>query len=644
MIDWYLNRLKTFSIAEFPYRVGQYVQKTYEQYFHAGKSVKKQKACDTNAIPGFDPSFTELFPDSISVFGKSFTYSDNSETDWHRDIFSGESFPQTYSKNINIRSNPALSAKYVWEVNRLQFLPHIAFNYRKSKDEIFLNRFMSIVSSWIESNPYLLGVNWYSNIEINIRLINWFICWQALDVEKLCTENAGFKTFVEEKWLPEIYLHCGYSYKNPSKFSSANNHLIAEYSGLFIASSLWKFKESPKWQAYSREGLEKEIQRQHSSGIDREEAAEYIQFITDFFLFPYLIAIRVGKPFSKSFEKTLYEIFLYINNFLDCDGNFPKYGDEDDGRCFIFDTDEGFNNFLSLLTSAAIIFNDRQFKRKNCIFDLKNLFFFGDDGKTVFESLPLNDCNCGSVFYKDQGHFIFRKTLKNKEIYLHFDAAPLGFLSIAAHGHADALSFILHINGNPFFIDSGTYTYHTEPEWRKYFVGTLAHNTVRINKHDQALSGGPTLWLNHFRTTVTDLESGAEEEIIRAEHDGYKKEKIKHSREIIFRKLENVFEINDTIFLRNEGSVYIEIPFHLHPNVCISNAGTNNYSLKSNNECGVELTIDEKLNSKIIKGQLFPQILGWYSESFSKKVPANVIFCTTEIRETTTYKFVIKID
>ena len=89
---------------------------------------------------------------------------------------------------------------------------------------------------------------------------------------------------------------------------------------------------------------------------------------------------------------------------------------------------------------------------------------------------------------------------------MHFDAAPLGYLSIAAHGHADALSFILHVDGQPVFIDSGTYTYHTEPEWRQYFIGTLAHNTIRINQKDQAVNGGPTLWTKHYKTSIIDLD------------------------------------------------------------------------------------------------------------------------------------------
>ena len=41
------------------------------------------------------------------------------------------------------------------------------------------------------------------------------------------------------------------------------------------------------------------------------------------------------------------------------------------------------------------------------------------------------------------------------------DAGPLGYQTIAAHGHADALSFTLSVGGMEFLVDPGTYAYHT---------------------------------------------------------------------------------------------------------------------------------------------------------------------------------------
>ncbi len=643
MITWYLNRLKTISIAEFPYRIKQLIKNFFEQYLFRGKFPGRMNVVTKGNLLRYSFTPDKLYPDSISIFGKEFKYTQH-DINWHEDIFSGERFPLAFSKAINIRHNSNLSAKNVWELNRLQFLPFIALNYRKTGSEIYLNQFICILTSWIDNNRYLLGINWYSNIEINIRLIVFFFCWQILDADKLIISVPEFKQFVETKWMPSIFQHCQYSYSNPSKYSSSNNHLISEYAGLFIATSLWQFEETSGWNRYSKKGLEKEIILQHSTnGVNKEEAAEYIQFITDFFLVAYIIGEKTNNPFSKRYKDQLNKILYYIYGFLDINGHFPQYGDEDDGKCFFTDSDAEFNNFRSLLTSGAIIFKDPLLKTKSNGFDMKNYLLSDEYGKRIFESIPEIDNNLSSKFYRNEGHFIFRKKEIDREIYMHFDAAPLGYLSIAAHGHADALSFILHIDGQPVFIDSGTYTYHTEPEWRQYFIGTISHNTVCIDQKNQAINGGPTLWIKHYKSRIIDLVSGDNTERVKATHDGYLKENAQHIREIIFDRVKNEFQILDTILVKGRRKIQVEIPFHIHPDVAITNPSNNLYLMSNGHFRKTEFYVDEKLDPVIVKGLTEPRILGWYSSSFLKKEATNVIYCTTHIESTTSFKFVIKI-
>lgn len=625
MIQWYLNRVKTFSLSEYPYRAKQVLQRRYEKAFvhnkplTAGKQIIEKKILE-------EVKFNPISNDTaISIFGKNFNYSNAKNIDWHKDIYSNQSFPKIFSKSINILSNPGLSAKVVWEINRLQFLMKIAINFNATKKDADLQQFIEITKSWIFNNPYLSGVNWYSNIEVNLRLINWFLCWEVLGADKLLLENSSFKEFAEKYWLPAIYSHCRYSYQNPSKYSSANNHLISEYAGLFVASSKWKFAESNKWKKYSKKGLEEEMVKQHSlNGINKEEAAEYIQFITDFFLVAFIIGERTQNPFSSKYKTYLHKIFRYIFIFLDCKGHFPPYGDEDDGKCFIVEFEEPFNNFKSLLTSGSIIFSDPQLKNKSNGFDLKNKLLFGESGKKIFEQLPSVKVEEKSEFYKEEGHFFFKKKYKEEEIYLHFDAAPLGFLSIAAHGHADALSIILHLDGNPVLIDPGTYTYHTEKEWRNYFISTLAHNTICIDESNQAVQGGPTLWLRHYKTKISKVTQDNTCESVTASHDGYKSAGCSHKRTVRFAIPENKFTILDEIEVNKENHSIIQ-PWHLHPDVEIMEEKSHSYKLqhKSGNRF-IKLTLDPKLKSDVITGQTHP-ILGWYSPSFMQKKKTSVI-------------------
>jgi hypothetical protein len=628
------------SIKELPYRLNQLIKKKYESHFDIGKNfqIKKEIKSKYKSLK-IDWSGKEIFDNEILIFGVKWNYANNA-IDWQQDILSGKTFPIEYAKSINIRKDPELSAKNVWEINRLQFLPQIAINYQITNDEKYLEQSVMITESWIDSNPYLSGINWYSNIEVNIRLINWYFCWIILDVEKIKSRNKHFGEFVNRKWIPSINLHCLYSYKNPSKFSSANNHLISEYAGLFVAASLWKFNDSAKWLKYSRSGLETEITRQHSNGINKEEAAEYIQFITDFFLLPYILALQTGQPFSENYKNTLKSIFDYIYEFTDLNTNFPKYGDEDNGKVILLSSDQHFNNFKSLLTTAAILFDDMRFKSKSAGFDLKNEVLLGLQGKSKFENLENEIISQNSAFYEIEGHFIFRKQVLNKEIYLHFDAAPLGYLSIAAHGHADALSFSLNINGIPIFVDSGTYSYHVEKKWRDYFVSTLAHNTICVDDGNQARHVGDTMWLNHFSCKIHKQMQSAVVDSVKANHNGYRQ--TIHSREITFNKNSDTFLIHDEVEITDGKEHNFKTMFHLHPEVKIVNISSEEAILIHPSGINISLLVEGSSELKKAKGQENP-ILGWYSDSFMQKEPTTVLFSNKNTNQSFQSKIKIEI-
>ena len=610
------------NLRELLFRAGQIQQRYFEKMF----SQKLVYSHVTVNKVNLDFSFTEIMiPGQFLVFGHPLPV--NEKMDFHKDIFSGKRFPLSFSKSIDTRTDRFGSAKAVWEVNRLQFLIPLLTDYKITKDRKKLDLFVSIMTSWKEQNPYLKGINWCSNIEINLRLINWYWCWILLEKDDVWQKEERYTSFREEVWLPLIYTHCVYSSKNPSYHSSANNNLIAEYAGLFIASTLWKFEESAAWLKKSRRGLEREMLNQHSeNGVNREEAAGHIQFITDLFLLSYIAAEHCGIKFSAKYTKSLKAISTYINNLLDMNGNHPKYGDEDDGRAILPDGNVEANNFLSILNTAAVLFSMPELKRSGASWDIKShLLTTRFNGKSVWDQFRYHRSPSRSAFYEREGHFIMRKHLGiDREVYCHFDAAPLGYLSIAAHGHADALSVIVHIDGYPFLVDPGTYAYHTHAEWRKYFVSTLAHNTITINNSDQAQFSGPTLWVNHYKSSILKAKTTTDRDMVSATHNGYRKDKIGHTRSVELNKEKDYLKISDQIQARKAG-YSINIPFHLHPEVYVMKTSGNTYVLgRRETASTLELTFDPLINSNTIEASDY-QTLGWYSPSFMKKEKSTVI-------------------
>jgi len=623
-ISWYIKRLKTFSLGEFFYRIRQRVRTHVFDKRQMEKSSAPVELPKSSIIEDGSAHLDyPIFDKTVDVF---------KPVRWHLDLSTGREFPKSFAHKIDIRSDKYGSAKHVWEVNRMQFMLHIAMLYKNSGNGKYLDLFRYHLTSWKNENPYMVGVNWYSNIEVNLRLICWYFCWQVLDVDGVCADIAKeptFKEFVRDVWRPLIYEHAEYSYNHPSLCSSANNHLISEYAGLFVAACGWDIPNRKARLEYAKAGLEREILTQNTAeGVNREEAAEYIQFIDDFFLIAAVVGRRAGVEFSETYNKRLHSMADYMNAMLDCNCNYPMYGDGDDG--FVLRPDSGghFNNFKSLLTSFAVYFDDASFKRAGVMWDEKNELLFGYEGRKKFLMLPTVNTGFltdGNRFFPESGHFIFRRAEGIAgsgfcETYLHFDAAPLGFLSIAAHAHADALSFILHVDGFPVVVDPGTFTYHTQKDLRAYFVSTIAHNTVCVNGKNQANQAGPTMWLNHYKAKVVSCDEKSGEVV--ATHNGYASDGVSHLRKIQFNRDKNEFMIVDT--LRCEKVATVEIPFHLHPETTVRLDGRM-VALDVPGARRVMIELDEKLTYTVRDD-------GWYSEHFGEKVPMQYLYAKTECK------------
>jgi len=122
-------------------------------------------------------------------------------------------------------------------------------------------------------------------------------------------------------------------------------------------------------------------------------------------------------------------------------------------------------------------------------------------------------------------------TMRSGDAELFIDAGPQGAFS-AGHGHADALSIQLRINGHPVLIDPGTYCYVC-PE-RDRFRGTAAHNTLQVDGRDQATPAGPFAWTHLPQVTVDRWQSTDTYDLLTAHHTGYKP--VIHHRTVLHMK------------------------------------------------------------------------------------------------------------
>jgi hypothetical protein len=207
------------------------------------------------------------------------------------------------------------------------------------------------------------------------------------------------------------------------------------------------------------------------------------------------------------------------------------------------------------------------------------------------------------------------------EIWCRCDGGPHGYLSIAAHAHADALSVEVRYAGVDILADPGTYCYHGEPAWRSYFRSTIAHNTAELGGRSQSSEGGPFLWLRHAQTREIEVIDDGDIASWMAEHDGYAAldPPAVHRRSVLLDRASRSLDIIDEI----TGSHDIRLTFHLGPEVLAQLEES--CAILSWPEAAVagaaRLELPPGLRWSLHRGETDP-ILGWYSPGLGRRVPA----------------------
>jgi len=117
----------------------------------------------------------------------------------------------------------------------------------------------------------------------------------------------------------------------------------------------------------------------------------------------------------------------------------------------------------------------------------------------------------------DSGYFVSRGADGSQLI---FDAGPHGFLN-GGHAHADALSLVLGVRGEPVFIDPGTGSYTTDPAARDRFRSSRMHNTLLLDGREHAIPSGPFHWHSRADARLLIARTGPEVDFAAGTHDGY---------------------------------------------------------------------------------------------------------------------------
>jgi hypothetical protein len=640
---WLVNRLRCMSMAEVGYRIQQAAVKGVAKRVRTRAAPPLPRARTfaasgaTLGAPAMSPAERELLlADADSICAGHVVLFANRRFDvgmppvWNRDPDSGVVGPAIYAGDIAITNREQVGdIKHVWELNRHLHLVRLAQAWAATGDVAWLHGLHHQLRSWLDQCPPLVGPNWTSSLELGIRLINWGLVWQLIGGEASGLFAGDDGQRLRADWLDSIHAHCSAIARHLSRHSSANNHLIGELAGLYVGASIWPcWKQSGAWLEQARRELETEAQSQFSrDGVNREQAFAYHIFSCEFLFVAGLVGQACSHPFSRAYWTSLQRALRFLRSVRDVGGNVPMVGDADDGIVFRLDA-PGSDRAEQLLALGDAVLRHtgmRHHEGPEVRHPGVRWLLHALPGKRP-EADP-HESDTGWAF-PDGGYLLFGSHFgEAQEIKGMVDCGPLGYLGIAAHGHADALSLNLSIGGEECLVDPGTYSYWQEHKWRDYFRGTSAHNTVRIDGLDQSVSGGRFMWLKKARAAIERMPQSPHEFDFRGSHDGYQRlaDPVRHMRSVRFDAASSTLVVRDEIAAKKHHQV--ELFWHFAPglNVRLNSSGLHvrgkRFALQMHAH-GADLSME------LVRANENPP-LGWYSRCYESKQACDVLKITT---------------
>ncbi|MGW1950539.1 alginate lyase family protein, partial [Streptomyces sp. NPDC001940] len=553
---------------------------------------------------------------------------DLDDPDWWSDPKTGRRAPWGYAFDVPYRNEEAVGdIKQIWELSRHQYLTVLAAAYAVTGNERYAERVAEHLRSWWKANPPLRGVHWISGIELGIRLLSWVWIRRLLDgwpgVGELFENNpvAVSQIWHHQRWLAAF----------PSRGSSANNHVIAEAAGQLAGACAFDwFSTSARWRAGALKSLDQHLRSNtFGSGLNRELATEYHGLVLELGLAAVAEADAAGVPVPASTRLVLLRMTDALAAVVDSRLRPPRQGDADDGHGLVVDG-AGTDRWASLLATGDAVFGRLGWWPAATGSDVRTPLLAAlirPYGKSETAS-AMNRPARRPAHFADAGMTILRSAAESgpEEIWCRCDGGPHGFLSIAAHAHADALSVEVRHDGVEVLADPGTYCYHGQPEWRQYFRSTLGHNTLQLDGTDQSVSGGPFLWTRHAHTRV--LTAGTSQQGVArwcAEHDGYQGSV--HRRRVELESASRELKVVDEV--RGSRRAEVRLAFHLGPAIAADLTGNRAELtwIRDGEDRSAVLDLPGQLSWRAHHGETQPP-LGWYSAGFGRKEPTTTLVGT----------------
>ena len=416
--------------------------------------------------------------------------------DWRRDPLTGElvaAGARGWTSDL----------KPIWELHRQQHLLALAAGAALTGRKQWAGVCTGQMLDWIEKNPPGSWPGWASAYETAHRLVGW--AWSLSLIGD--TMTASDRDRIAESYA----LQADFVARRPSRYSSANNHRLAELTGL-LAAALVGAHEIP-WERLWRELEERAREQIYPDGGSREQAAGYFLYVLEI-LWTAATLARAANRELGTLRGRLETMLAWLAAVQDGAGEPPGFGDDAEDRMVRLE-------YFEPRRAAAISLRVRMVL----------------EGRSCASAGSRQIGQRKSSALKESGLAILRGGDGEEAVRVTVDTGELGFGALAAHGHADALAVLVDLGGRCVLRDSGTFSY-APSDGRDLFRETPAHNTVTVDGASQAEILGPHIWGKRFQVKTEALRLTPDVDYVRASHSGFARQQAqaRHARAVTFVK------------------------------------------------------------------------------------------------------------
>jgi len=486
-----------------------------------------------------------------------------SEIDWHLDLVHGKRAPMDPWFKIPFLDFALVGDhKVTWELNRHQHLVTLAKARLLSGDEKYVRELMARWRSWIKANPYPLGINWGSTLEVAFRSLSWI--W----VDQLLAGAGDYAQFRSEL-APALAFHGRYIERYLSTYFSPNTHLLGEALALFFLGTLYpQMPGAARWKESGWRIVLHEAGRQvRPDGVYFEQSLYYHVYALDFFLYARLLAARNGMEIPLAYDAVLGRMLDVVAALAQA-GPAEGFGDDDGGR--LWNPRRNRTEQMTDPLALGAVMYSSQFSAARLTEEAIWLF-----GNQAVEKLSI--ANLGtqagpaarSLAFPDGGLYVLADSQPFAQAMV-VDAGPQG-VGRSGHGHADALSLRLTMDGRRWLVDSGSGVYISKDAAdRNTFRGTGAHNTMRVDGVDQAVADEPFSWTHIPATHAESWIVGKSFTYFVGSHNGYARlaDPVVHRRHVL-KIAGDLWLVRDVALGQTEHE--LDIRWHFAPDLEVQN-------------------------------------------------------------------------